>query len=198
MDMEVDRAQVEPRIEATLLLLAGGSSRRMGRPKQVLPFAGTTLIEWQVSRLRGAFAETLIAVASPDQLPEALQSLAVLDDPSGRGPLGGLRAGLAAAAWPVVFALACDVPSLSATQAEQLAKQLAPHVDAVVPRSPRGPEPLAAAYRRDPTRQAAEAALAAGELRLSDLLGRLEVVYRDLPALTNLNAPSDYEAFLDN
>ena len=38
-------------LTATLLILAGGESRRMGQPKPLLPVGSTTLIEWVVARL---------------------------------------------------------------------------------------------------------------------------------------------------
>lgn len=199
--MEIDGAQRDPIIEATLLLLAGGESRRMGRPKALLPVEGRTLIEWQVQRLAPEFAETLIAAAAPEQVPAALQASAVLDRQRGRGPLGGLEAGLSAARMPVVVVLACDVPSFSARLARTLVTRLVeePRADAAVPETPRGLEPLAAAYRREAALGAVSAALRAGDLRVRAMLDRLGSLIRvSLPELPNLNTPSDYQAFLDN
>jgi molybdopterin-guanine dinucleotide biosynthesis protein A len=170
----------------------------MGRPKPLLPVAGTTLVEWQVGRLAGSFAATVIAVATKDQLPAVLQPSAVVDRTPGRGPLSGLEAGLEAARTPVVFALGCDVPSVTIAQARLLVGALAAGADAAVARTPAGLEPMAAAYRRDPARRAVAAAIAAGELRLRDLLHRLEAVEVELPAVVNLNTPAEYQAFLDN
>lgn len=197
--MEVDGAQGEPILDAALLVLAGGESRRMGRPKTLLPVAGKTLIEWQVSRLQAGFAQTLIAVAAPEQLPASLRDLAILDEVRGSGPLGGMLAGLAHARADMVFAVAVDMPHVSAAHARLLAPHLAGH-EAAVPRSPRGAEPLCALYARAPARRAAEAALAAGELSLRDVLARLDVSFVDAGAferaLRNLNTPAEYEAFL--
>lgn len=36
------------------LVLAAGSSTRLGQPKQLLPFQGTTLLEWTVARIAAA------------------------------------------------------------------------------------------------------------------------------------------------
>lgn len=44
------------------ILLAAGESTRMGRLKQLLPWAGTTLVAWQVGQLREAGAGDVIVV----------------------------------------------------------------------------------------------------------------------------------------
>jgi molybdenum cofactor cytidylyltransferase len=44
------------------ILLAAGESTRMGRLKQLLPWAGTTLIAWQVGQLREAGADEVVVV----------------------------------------------------------------------------------------------------------------------------------------
>lgn len=50
----------EPRPAA--LLLAAGASRRMGSPKPLLPWAGTTLIAWEVQQLREAGVDEIVVV----------------------------------------------------------------------------------------------------------------------------------------
>ena len=49
---------------ATLVLLAGGRSTRMGTPKRDLKVGGETLLEWMVARLAPAFADILVCGAS--------------------------------------------------------------------------------------------------------------------------------------
>ena len=49
-------------MEATLLVLAGGSSRRMGRAKAWLEVGDTILLRWVVDRLAPAFAEVMTKV----------------------------------------------------------------------------------------------------------------------------------------
>jgi len=45
------------------LVLAAGGSSRLGRPKQLLPYRGTTLLDWVISTARGcAFDQLLVAV----------------------------------------------------------------------------------------------------------------------------------------
>lgn len=183
---------------ATLLLLAGGESRRMGRAKALLPVGSTTLIEYLAERLAPGFDEVLVAARDREQVPAGLRDRVVLDRHPGQGPLAGIEAGLAAARREVVFALACDIPNLTSETAERLVAASAGH-DAAVPRSAGRPQPAAAAYRHSAA-PAIRAALEAGRNRAADALAALNVRWiEDLdPAeLRNLNTPEDYRAFLD-
>ncbi|MGH7918678.1 MAG: NTP transferase domain-containing protein, partial [Candidatus Dormibacteraceae bacterium] len=83
-----------PLRETTLAVLAGGASRRMGRPKAMLPLGGMTLIEWVVRRLGPSFAETLVATGPDSPLPESLEPFRVLDAWPGAGPLAGIEVAL--------------------------------------------------------------------------------------------------------
>ena len=208
--MEVDSSQsepiiVRPPVPATLLLLAGGGSRRMGTPKALLPYRGTTLLEWLAARLGPAFPELLVSVAEPAQAPPSLRGAVVADLHPGAGPLAGLEVGLARASQPAVFALACDMPAVTPALAAHLVSALPGH-DAAVPVLDGRPEPVCAAYGRSAL-PAVAAAVAAGRLRAADLLDRLDVRLveaKELGAagfgrdqLVNLNRPAEYRAFLD-
>jgi molybdenum cofactor guanylyltransferase len=188
--------QVQP---ATLLLLAGGASRRMGRPKALLPVGGVTLAEWVASRLAPGFAHLLVAAAGPEQLPPSLRPHLVRDLHRGAGPLAGVEAGLAASPHDTVVAVACDMPAVTADLVRRLASAAAAdEVDAAVPRVLARPEPTCAAYRRSAAGPIA-AALAEGRHRAADALAELRVQWLDGedPALfANLNTPEDYRQFL--
>ena len=200
MHVEVDSSHREPIIEATLLLLAGGRSRRMGRPKAELPVAGTTLLEWQLDRLGPSFAETLVSAAG--QL--AASRPVVVDRRPGAGPVAALEAGLAAAANDLVFVLACDMPDVPAELAVYLATRIG---DALAAAAVIGgePEPVCALYRKAALPLASRE-LNAGRLRAGELLTTLDarlVTEAELavggfgPELfTNLNTPADFEAFV--
>lgn len=189
-----------PRLEAGLLVLAGGQSRRMGTPKSLLPANpdGTgTLIEALVDRLAPSFAELLVA-GPPDLVPAALHSYLVADLHRDAGPLAGLEAGLAATRHQVVFAAATDMPRLEASVARRLVEASDGH-DAAVPRLERRIEPLAAAYRVSSSAGIA-AALGARRLAIQEVLAELDVLYLDgLEAgiFENLNTPGDHCRFLD-
>lgn len=70
--------------EATLVILVGGRSSRMGRPKAELLVEGRTLLEWMVRGLAPAFAETLVCGAGA---PPGARSVA--DQHPMAGPLAG-------------------------------------------------------------------------------------------------------------
>jgi molybdopterin-guanine dinucleotide biosynthesis protein A len=197
MDVKVDRAQPSPMIEATLVVLAGGRSRRMQSPKALLPVAGTTLLEWLVARLAPGFRQSLVAAATPDQVPPGLRDRLVLDRRPGSGPLAGLEAGLRAADCEIVFLLACDLPNTTAELARTLVGRLPGH-QAAVPVAAGRFQPTAAAYDRSAL-AAVEAMLDRGQHRVTELLSRLDVAYlerTDLETFRNLNTPADYQAFL--
>jgi molybdenum cofactor guanylyltransferase len=187
-------------LRATLVVLAGGESRRMGRPKALLPVGTTTLIEWLVARLAPAFAHLAVAGRAPDRLPAGLRPHLVPDLHGGAGPLAGVEAGLAASPHDLVVAVACDMPAVTSDLLGRLAEAAGDgDTDAAVPRVGGRPEPACAAYCRSAAGPIA-AALAAGRQRATDVLADLRVRWLDDedPALfANLNTPDDYQRFLD-
>lgn len=184
---------------ASLLVLAGGESRRMGRAKALLPVAGATLIEYVAGRLRPVSSELLVSAPPGFRIPASLAGARhVVDRHPGAGPLAGIDAGLAAATAPAVLALACDMPYVTAASASIVLAALAGHA-AAVPLVAGRAEPLFAAYARSAA-PAIEAALGAGRYRARDVLRELDVAWvtgLDPLELRSLNTPRDYDAFLD-
>src|SRR5437763_5113311 len=79
------------------IVLCGGQSSRMGRPKAWLPFAGEVMLP-RVARLLAEVVAPVVVVAAPGQdVPPLPGGVEVVRDPErGRGPLQGLAAGLGA------------------------------------------------------------------------------------------------------
>src|SRR4029453_16842762 len=79
------------------IVLCGGQSSRMGRPKAWLPFGPETMLG-RVVRLLGEGVSPLVVVAAPEQdVPPVPAGVAIVRDPErGKGPLQGLTAGLTA------------------------------------------------------------------------------------------------------
>src|SRR5262245_64205843 len=79
------------------IVLCGGQSSRMGRPKAWLPFGPETMLG-RVVRLLGEVVSPIVVVAAPGQdVPAVPADVLIVRDPErGRGPLEGLAAGLAA------------------------------------------------------------------------------------------------------
>jgi molybdopterin-guanine dinucleotide biosynthesis protein MobB len=127
-------------------ILVGGSSTRMGRPKALLPYEGTTLLDRTAGQVRQRISRAYLIGDGP--VPTLDPSLGRIPDaPDSSGPLAGVLAALRwapSAAWLV---LPCDLPHLQAAALDWLIGQRAPGRWAVLPRlSPEGVEPLLAVY----------------------------------------------------
>jgi molybdopterin-guanine dinucleotide biosynthesis protein A len=190
------------------IVLCGGLSRRMGRPKAWLPFGPEVMLQ-RVVRLLGEVAGPIVVVAAPGQeVPELPGSVAIVRDfVSDRGPLQGLAAGLAALPEEVelAYATATDVPFLRPAWVTRLVELIGDH-DLAIPEIGGYLHPLAALYRRRTVLPAVEGLLAGGRLRpvfLLEVLRALQVdsptmglVDPDLDTLRNLNTPEEYDRAL--
>lgn len=188
------------------IILCGGESRRMGRPKAWLPLGGETLLQ-RVVRIASTAAEPIVVVAAAGQeLPNLPSSVVLTRDPlPGLGPLQGLAAGLEAlpSAVDFAYATAVDAPFLEPAWIARLVDLIGDH-EAAAPRVDGRLHPLASLYRARPAREAARRLLDEGVLRLTSLVERLRarevsadelrVVDAELRSLRNLNTPADYQS----
>lgn len=185
------------------IVLAGGKSSRMGRPKAMLPFGGEPLIVQVVRRL-GLLFPDIVVVAAPDQELPVLPVTLVRDQVAYQGPVGGICYGLGACGSAAAFVTSCDVPFLSLAMVSHLASRLPDH-DVVVPCWEGRLQPLHAVYRRS-VQPLLERQLERGELRpvfLYDKVRTLKVdedevrtVDPDGSSFFNMNTPEDYAAAL--
>ena len=94
------------------IVLAAGESRRMGTPKQLLPFGGKTLLQTVVDRLLRSRADGVLAVLGC-RADEVRASLAdrpirfVLNPAYAQGMLSSVRAGVATLPPDATAALIC-------------------------------------------------------------------------------------------
>ncbi len=177
-------------------MLAGGSSSRMGRDKAELPIGGVPAAVRIARLLASLFGEVLLVGGEP---PPDAPGRRVADPPGPRCALRGLTGALAAADGERVLVVATDLPLL--TPALLLGLVAWPEADAVVPRTRAGSHPLCALYRSEKVLPIARERLAAGDLKLHDLLEQLDCSYLDeselaqldpeAVALTNVNTPDD-------
>ena len=189
------------------IILCGGQSSRMGRPKAWLPFAGEPMLA-RVVRLLGEAVRPLVVVAAPGQdvPPLPADVVMVRDEIAGRGPLQGLKAGLEAldGRADAAYLSSCDVPFLRPAFVRRLVELLGEHA-ICVPRVGDYHHPLAAVYRLD-VAGTVERLLAENRLRpffLFDAVptrvvqaDELRDVDPDFQTLRNLNTPEDYAAAL--
>src|SRR5512135_2970118 len=149
----------------TIVIQAGGESRRMGQNKALLPFHGQPLIERVVKRLKSS-ADELILTANQPELFQFLGLPIFPDLIPGKGSLGGLYTALSAAHFPLVAVVACDMPFIN--PALLVAEQnllVQGSWDVAIPRSEEGLEPLHAVYRKDACLTPIRRALEEGRLR---------------------------------
>ena len=189
------------------IVLCGGKSTRMGVAKATLPFGPETMLQ-RVVRLLGTTVSPIAAVAARDQVLPALPHDVIVarDEREAKGPLEGLRAGLAAlpATVEAAYATSCDVPLLVPGFVERMLVLLGDH-DIAVMEIDGFTHPLSAVYRRAVLPQV-ESLLAQDRLRpvfLFDAVrtrrvspAEMREVDPDLRTLRNLNTLEDYEAAL--
>jgi len=185
------------------IILAGGKSSRMGRPKALLLFDGEPLIVRIVRILRRLFADIVVVAAPGQELPPLPVKL-VRDDEAYQGPVGGIYYGLRAASGEVSFVTSCDVPFVNLSLISYLTSQIS-NYDVVVPYWEERFQPLHAVYRGNVAPLLKEQ-LDRGELRPISLykkvrtreVGEDEIRRFDPDGLSflNMNTPDDYESTL--
>jgi molybdenum cofactor guanylyltransferase len=183
----------------TAIILTGGKSSRMGRPKALLPFGNEPLIAHLVRQLERKF-KLVVVVAAPDQELPPLPAKVVRDKVAYQGPVGGIYYGLMAAIGTGAFVTSCDAAFLNLPLISFLTSRLS-NYDVVVPYWQDRFQPLHAVYRRNVVPLLKEQ-LERGELRPIFLYDRVrtrkvteqEIRRFDSEGLSffNMNAPDDY------
>jgi molybdopterin-guanine dinucleotide biosynthesis protein A len=181
----------------TVIVLAGGRGRRMKADKTGLAVGGRTLLDHVLGQLEPRFDEILVSI-SPGQKISPATGKRVEDGIPGQGPLGGILAGLKAAANDACAVVACDIPDVNVQLLRSLARA-AGDAEIAVPVGPAGHfEPLFAVYRKSAV-PAIVSLLQAGERSVLPLFGccRTTVLrIEDATWLRNLNTRKDYESYI--
>ncbi len=130
------------------IILAGGDSKRLGRPKPFLELAGKTLIDRVIELLAPLFP-SLTVVADRMEVFKHLPVYLTADllFQYQKTPLRGIHAGLSLHSLPYQFVTACDMPFLNRELIAYMAG-FAPDYDVVVPRIGHHYQPLHAFYSR--------------------------------------------------
>ncbi|MFM7142478.1 MAG: molybdenum cofactor guanylyltransferase [Alphaproteobacteria bacterium] len=189
------------------VLLAGGRSSRMGRPKALVRVGDSAMVARVARALEDACSELVVVLsASPggetadeDALRGALASGAfaasggalrfVRDALPEHGPVAGLAAGLAASRAELVLVAPCDLPFLSGALVRGLFARAdwAPPPDVVAARRGGFWEPLPAVMRRETMARVYAEQVARGELRPTAAWPALRVSAVDEAALASLD-----------
>ena len=149
-------ASIEDRISA--IVLAGGESSRMGRDKAMLDFGNSTLLSHVCSVAGECTARTYVISPWIEKyqqfLPDDCQLVKeqLILNGTSNSPLIAFAQALELVETEWVLLLACDLPYLSSSQVKQWLSALTtvlPTEIALLPRNPKGWEPLCGFYRRN-------------------------------------------------
>jgi len=177
-------------------VLVGGSSTRMGSPKQLLDHGGRTLIHCAIDGL-GPISSDPVLLGS-GRVPDDLSGARRLPDVPGiAGPLSGLIAALRWAPSETWLMVGCDQPLISRHAVDWLLAQRRPGRWAILPRLGDGPvEPFLAVY--EPQSLALLERLArSGAFGPWRIAGHKKVATPDPPAdlaacWSNVNTPEEF------
>ncbi|MHB8088328.1 MAG: molybdenum cofactor guanylyltransferase [Anaerolineaceae bacterium] len=187
----------------TLVIQAGGFSKRMGQDKALLIFNHQPLIAYIADRGR-LLTDDLFVTTNQIESYRFLNLPLYPDLLPLRGTLVGMHTALSASTKPFVAVVGCDMPffnpQLLAYEAQLLEEC---GMDAVVPRSREGLEPLHAVYRREICLAAVKNSLEMDVLSLIGwlkLLKVLEITEDQIKlydpnsrAFINLNTPEEFQ-----
>jgi len=188
--------------EVTSIVLAGGTSRRMGRDKALLPIDGRPMIRSLIQRLIPLSRDIIVSLSDGDRHEELKQALpagvrVVYDERPGQGPLMGIYAGLKASETDVNLVIACDIPEVDPGFVTEMRSYTADH-DVVASVDSEGrTNALLAMYRRSVI-PLIKKQLDEGRKKVLLFYPRCRVKYvpmRDGAWYRNINTMDDYQAY---
>jgi molybdopterin-guanine dinucleotide biosynthesis protein A len=177
----------------------------MGKDKALLDFGGQPLIQHLLVRLDSLAPETIITTNHPDRY-RFLELPLIPDVVPDRGALGGLYTALRAATYPLVAVVACDMPfaSLDILRTCRDILMADSGLDAVIPSTKHGLEPLHAVYRRETCLPSVKAAIEANRWKVISWYGDVNVrvllpdeiarLDPDGVAFENMNTPEEFKS----
>lgn len=141
----------------SVMVLAGGNSRRMGQDKALLPVDGVPLLQ-RTCRV-GLQCASMVLIVTPRVTQyraiapvacEFVEEKPLTDEPLPQGPLLGFAQGLAHIQTPWVLLLACDLPYLQVSILQQWQHQIPDDQSAIalLPQRDHHWEPLCGFYHQ--------------------------------------------------
>ncbi len=185
-----------------IAILAGGKSRRMGRDKSFVEFAGAPMIQWVVSAVAQCSGRGIIIANEPGKYSRF--GLPVYPDIiPGMGPLSGLHTAFTVTGADRVMIAPCDSPLVSPEVIKYILNYPDGGADAVIPFVEGREQGMLGVYSRGAVdgfeERIASASMMFDEFRLS--LNRifiredeLRTVEPDLRTFLNMNTPGDLQS----
>lgn len=182
------------------MLLSGGLSSRMGKPKALLTIGSETLLE-RTARAGQIFSERLFSVNDPS-IPTPHGYTRVPDVYAQCGPMGGLHACLSVCRSQALVVAPCDAPGYTQEAVRFLLEHYEEELDALILQDRTGrAHPLMGIYHKR-CLPVFTKCLENGHLKLMHTLSQMNirsVVPSESLSQTlfiNLNTPQEYQAFL--
>ena len=194
------------------IVLAGGKSSRMGFDKQFISINERRLMDSIVSRLSKVF-DDIVVVSNTPEIYMGRPYNVVTDSIRGKGPLGGIHAGIKAAKSKYCYIMACDMPNINLEYIEYMKHRIKSEAEsgadikACVTRQDIWVEPFNAFYSKDMILDIEEH-LKGSRMSVISLLEKLEVLYieeesarRFSPSwdmFFNMNTRHDIELYMES
>ena len=138
-------------MDVSCIVLAGGKGLRLGRDKALEIIGNKNLLQRVVSRINFLNSDIIVVTATGEQVSSHSigypKLRIVVDTYPGKGPLGGIFAGLRASSSVYNLVVACDMPFLNQALLRYMI-QISAGFDLVVPRLGGLVEPLHAVYSK--------------------------------------------------
>ncbi|WP_027408953.1 molybdenum cofactor guanylyltransferase [Anoxybacteroides tepidamans] len=184
------------------VVLAGGESRRFGRPKAFAKRKGMYFFQIAAEALRPA-VQKLYIVSHPSlvlRFRKETNDEVIMDVEAyrGQGPLAGIYTVMKRTEADWVFVLPCDMPYMKASTVQKLVSCIDDAFDVIIAAHFDRIQPLVGAYHRR-TINEMERLLEEGDNRMMSLLERARVRYvneqhfqEESTVFQNINSPADH------
>jgi molybdopterin-guanine dinucleotide biosynthesis protein A len=187
----------------SVIVLAGGQSRRLGLDKSLLEIEGQPLIARTVQTLADLSDDLIVVTNQPERYESlTLEARFVPDEKRGMGSLMGIYSGLKIARHDHALAVACDMPFVNLALLRYMVPLAEGH-DVVIPRVDAFLEPLHCIYGKGCLPYMARL-LDQGRRQIIAFLSEVRVRYVEKQELAvfdpeglsfvNVNTPQDWEA----
>ncbi len=189
-------------MQINAIILAGGKSKRMGTDKAIIPFKGSTLLEYSVKLWQPLFKSIIISSNNP---AHKIQDCTIIPDKiPDCGPIGGIYSCLEASDTDWNFVISVDSPFVSRELVSLLISEIGDY-NAVIPVHPNGKEPLIGLYHKNAAVQL-KTQIKEGNFKMLFLLEKLNVNFVDAQSqvdenpllFKNLNRPEDLKTSKKN
>lgn len=164
-------------MDATVILLAGGKSSRMGRDKGLIELEGKPMIQHLIDRARALQLPILIVANNSEYAQFGLPVFA--DEIENKGPMGGIYTGLLHSSSDLNLVISCDAPYVSLELMKQLLEVAHENrMEITVPKHGQL-HPLIAVYRRN-VLDRVKSAIDVQDLKVLNMLNRAKTGILDL------------------